>query len=121
MKNNYKSDKERLTVKTGEIFWCYLGINIGSEQNGRGLDKTRLVLIIHKFSETFLLAAPLTSKKRSSDWYIKISFNNSSVILNQIRPIDIKRLRVHMGAVSILELEIILNKYIELIKRKKHQ
>jgi mRNA-degrading endonuclease toxin of MazEF toxin-antitoxin module len=118
MENNYKSNKEKLIVKTGEIFWCYLGVNIGSEQNGRGLDKTRPVLIIYKFSETFLLVAPLTSKYHFGDWYTKISFNDSFVILNQIRPIDIKRLRVHMGTISILELEEILNKYIELIQTK---
>lgn len=116
--DKYKSNKEKLIVKTGEIFWCYLGINIGSEQNGRGLGKTRPVLIIHKFSETFLLAAPLTSKYHFGDWYIKLSFNDSFVILNQIRPIDIKRLSAHICTISIFELEIILNKYIELIQTK---
>jgi hypothetical protein len=29
--DKYKPNKEKLIVKTGEIFWCYLGINIGSE------------------------------------------------------------------------------------------
>ncbi len=121
MENKYKSNKENLIVKTGEIFWCYLGVNVGSEQNGVGPDKIRPVLIINKFSEKFFLCGPLTSKKHTGNWYVKLSFNNSSVILNQIRPIDIKRLGKVIGHISDLELGNIISKYIELIKRKKHQ
>ncbi len=117
MENN--TEKQRhLTVKLGEIFWCYLGINIGSEQNGRGVDKTRPVLIMNKFSEKFFLVGPLTSKKHSGDWYVKIPFHDSSIILNQVRPIDIKRLGLSIGYVSEEELEKVVQKYINLIKHK---
>ncbi len=119
--NENNTDKEKdLIVKLGEIFWCYLGVNVGSEQNGSGTDKTRPVLIINKFSEKFFLGAPLTSKKHKGDWYVKISFNDSCVILNQVRPIDIKRLIDKVGQISEEDLENILYKYVDLIKHKKH-
>jgi mRNA-degrading endonuclease toxin of MazEF toxin-antitoxin module len=121
MDNNYKSNKENLIVKIGEIFWCYLGVNIGSEQNGSGPNKTRPVLVLYKFSETFFLIAPLTSKNHTGNWYVKISFNNSSVVLNQIRPVDIKRLGISVSCINDLELDNVVNKYTDLIKRKKHQ
>lgn len=113
-------EEKDLIVKPGEIFWCYLGINIGSEQNGSGIHKTRPVLIMNKFSESFFLVGPLTSKKHIGDWYVKISFNDSCLILNQVRPVDIKRLGVSVGHVSEEELRMIIKKYIDLIKHKKH-
>jgi mRNA-degrading endonuclease toxin of MazEF toxin-antitoxin module len=95
-----KFSKKTLVVKIGEIFWCYLGINIGSEQNGAGINLIRPVIILSVFSDNFFLVAPMTSKKHIGDWYFKITFRDSYVILNQIRPIDIKRLIKIIGRVD---------------------
>jgi mRNA-degrading endonuclease toxin of MazEF toxin-antitoxin module len=62
------------------------------------------------------LAAPLTTKKHTGNWYLKISLNDSYVILNQIRPIDIDRFRESMGCISEDELRNIIDSYIQLIK-----
>ena len=124
MENKINETKQNMDnsfiVKKGEVYWCYLGTNIGSEQNGSGPDKVRPVLIIQIFSNKFFLIAPLTSKKHIGDWYIKISFKDSYVTLNQIKPVDVKRLIKSIGQISELELENIINKYIDLIKHKKH-
>ena len=115
-KNKYPIKKP--SVGRGEIFWCYLGINVGSEQNGSGYNLLRPVVIINIFSDTFFLVAPLTTKKRTGNWYVNISFNDSCVILNQVRPIDINRLKESIGYLSELELKDIIDKYIELIEYK---
>ena len=114
--NSINSLQKNIIVKRGEIFWCYLGINIGSEQNGAGRDLIRPVLIVSIFSNNFFLVAPMTSKKHEGNWYVKISFRDSYIILNQIRPVDEKRLIKIMGQVSDLELKNIIDSYIKLIK-----
>jgi mRNA-degrading endonuclease toxin of MazEF toxin-antitoxin module len=58
----------------------------------------------------------MTTKYHKGDWYVKISFNNSIVILNQIRPVDAKRLRNSIGMVTDRELKYIVDRYIDLIK-----
>ena len=113
---NGKDLQKTLAVKRGEIFWCYLGINVGSEQNGAGSKLTRPVVVIAIFSDRFFLVAPLTTKKHEGDWYLNIAFNDSCVILNQIRPVDIKRLRQGIGNITDQELNEIIDKYIKLIR-----
>jgi len=107
---------KKFSARRGEIFWCYLGINVGSEQNGAGYNLVRPVVVINIFIDTFLLVAPLTTKYHKGDWYVKISFNNSIVILNQIRPIDSERLKNYIGMVDEEELKYIIDRYIDLIK-----
>jgi mRNA-degrading endonuclease toxin of MazEF toxin-antitoxin module len=114
--NKDKYPPKKLPIKRGEVFWCCLGMNIGSEQNGAGIDLMRPMLIIKIFSENFFLAAPLTTKKHTGNWYLKISLNDSYVILNKIRPIDIDRFRESMGCISEDELRNIIDSYIQLIK-----
>ncbi len=118
--NNFNTENKfvsnNLSVGLGEIFWCYLGMNIGSEQNGAGYNLVRPIVIINIFSDNFFLVAPLTTKYHKGDWYVKISFNNSIVILNQVRPIDAKRLRNSIGMVTEQELKYIIDRYIDLIK-----
>ncbi len=111
-----KCPQQKTFIRLGDIFWCYLGINVGYEQNGVGPNLVRPVVIINVFSDNFFLAAPLTTKKHDGNWYIKVSFNESFVILNQIRPIDINRLKEIMGYLPEDELKNIIDRYIQLIK-----
>ena len=105
-------------IKIGEICWCKFGLNIGREQNGNLIDYQRLVIIIKKFSTEFVLVAPLTTKIKKGDWYLDIEVLNQKgqVILNQIKPIDTKRILKIVGQVSEKEVENILNRYVALLK-----
>jgi mRNA-degrading endonuclease toxin of MazEF toxin-antitoxin module len=105
-------------IKIGEICWCKFGLNIGREQNGNLIDYQRLVIIIKKFSTEFVLVAPLTTKIKKGDWYLDIEVLNQKgqVILNQIKPIDTKRILKIVGQVSEKEVENILDRYVALLK-----
>ena len=77
--------------KEGEIWWCSLGLNIGSEQDGGGLNFERPVLIIRKFSSTTFLCLPITSKNKRGNYYYELDKNNT-IILCQPRLLDSRRL-----------------------------
>ena len=94
-------------VKRGDIFYADLSPVIGSEQGG-----TRPVLIIqndtgNKHSPT-VIAAAITSQtgKARLPTHIDLSGHNvglskdSVVLLEQVRTIDKKRLREHMGKID---------------------
>ncbi len=49
-----------------EIYWVYLGQNIGTEIYGKGKDHMRPVLVLKKFRNSFL-GVPLTSSEKPID------------------------------------------------------
>lgn len=110
------NESNHTKVKLGEVFWCKLGLNIGVEQDGRN-DFERPVVIIKKFSSQIVLIAPLTTKFHAGNWYLKVNFlnRNQQIILNQIKPIDTRRLLNSIGQILKKEVKEIVRKYIELI------
>ena len=93
-----------MTVKRGDIYYADLSPVVGSEQGG-----VRPVLIVqndlgNKFSPT-VIAAAITSQKDKSRLPTHIELNSqncglakdSVVLLEQIRTIDKRRLKEHMG------------------------
>ena len=106
--------------KEGEIWWCNLGINIGSEQNGTGNGFERPVLIIKIFSKNTALVFPLTSRSKVGSYYFKLS-DKDIVILCQPRLIDTKRLsrRIEKIKISREQFKIIVEQFINLLKKSE--
>ncbi len=111
-------ERKTLNVKIGEIYWCHLGLNIGREQDGKNENFERPVLILKKFSKDFILIAPLTTKTHDSEWYFKLNIFDKpiDVVLNQIKPIDTKRLLLCFRKIHITIIKSILEKYWHLIR-----
>ncbi len=78
-----------------EVWWCSLGVNVGSEQDGTGQNFDRPVIVIKGFNKNILLAIALTGKKKKGKYYFplgEIEGREASAVLSQIRLIDSKRL-----------------------------
>ena len=117
-KSKKKIDRKlRPTIRQGKVYWCNLGANIGVEQDGRGDNFQRLVIVIKKFSNQLTLVAPLTTKLHSGNWYLNIHIleRDAQIILNQTRPVDTKRLLEEVGEISENKVKEIVQKYINLI------
>ena len=95
LKKNIDNKKINLYFKEREIWFCYFGCNVGFEQDGKGDNFLRPVLILKKFNKNLFLGIPLTSKIKENKFYYKIILNNKKqcLILSQIKIIDIKRLK----------------------------
>ncbi len=100
-----------MTVKRGDIFYADLSPVVGSEQGG-----VRPVLIVqndmgNKYSPT-VIAAAITSQKDKAQLptHIKVSadgcglIKDSIVLLEQIRTLDKRRLKEHMGSLGSGEM-----------------
>lgn len=91
-----------------EIWWCSLGLNIGSEQDGTGEEFDRPVLILKGLSRETCYIIPLTTSLKIHKARVQIGLVNgqlASVLLSQIRVIDTKRLIEKIG---FLDKEIFL-------------
>lgn len=105
-----------------EIWFCYLGANVGFEQDGTGEDFLRPIVIVRKFNNEIFWGIPLTKSKnernkKASPYYFVFSFTDnvkSVAILSQIRLIDARRLSRHIGNISDGEFIKLIEKLKEL-------
>lgn len=100
-----------------EIWWCALGANVGFEQDGKGEDFLRPIVIIRKFNNEILWGVPLTkSKKKDSEYYFSFYFVREGIsvqntaILSQIRLIDARRLSYRVSEISKSDLVNLIEK-----------
>ena len=86
-----------------EIWFASLGVNIGYEQNGKGEEFLRPVIILKKLSPKMAICIPLTTREKIGTWYfsIKNSGNKKATAsLGQIRTIYVNRLSYKIGKVD---------------------
>ena len=112
------SYNENIYFKEGDIWWCSIGLNIGSESYGKGKDFRRPILIIRKLSDDLCIALPLTSKIKIGSWFVDILLNNEnrSVMLYQIRTLNRKRFQRKMGEVNIKDFVKVKEKLEKLLE-----
>lgn len=102
-----KTENEQLRLYTvREIWWCRLGLNIGTEQDGKGEWYVRPCIILRGFGPDACLVAPLTTSPREHALRVaieKINGEEAKANLSQIRVIDTRRLEEKIG---FLDLDI---------------
>lgn len=73
-----RSWDEDIYFKEGDIWWCSIGFNIGSESYGKGENFRRPVLVIKKLSSDLCIALPITSQCKLGTWFENIVLNNEN-------------------------------------------
>ena len=88
--------------KKRDIFCAQLGKNIGHEQNGKGKEFLRPIIVLRKFNPNIFLCIPLTSKLKENKYHFKFTVGSKVMmaILSQARLIDSKRLKRKMGEID---------------------
>ena len=96
------SQERKYQIQEGEVYWCSLGVNVGDEENGKGLGSRRPVLIFKKFNNNIFLGVPLSTKNKDSVYYVKVLLKDEEVsaMISQIRVIDTKRLDKKIGYIK---------------------
>lgn len=99
------------TFREREIWWCHLGLNLGTETDGKGTAYQRPVLVLRKFNRRSLVAIPLSTQIKERQDYFRFHFHGriQCAILSQIRKIDSIRLFNKMGEIRTEPFEAIRN------------
>lgn len=101
--NNTESNR---LYSAREIWWCSFGINIGTEQDGKGELFLRPVLILKGFNRDACLVAPLTTSTKENIYRIDagvVDEEKAKVNISQMKVVDTKRL---VEKVGFLEKEV---------------
>lgn len=100
-------------VNEREVWYISMWINIWFEQNGKGLDYKRPVLVLRKLWNVFLVVAMTTKWKNNNFFYYKLPYfyhnKDSYIILSQIKVIDKKRFIEKMYTISKQDFSKIKN------------
>ncbi len=99
-----------MIVKKGDLFFADLSPVVGSEQGG-----IRPVLVVqndvgNKYSPTIIVAAITSQSKAKLPTHVNLEAadgglsKNSVVLMEQLRTIDKKRLKEHIGTLSSAQL-----------------
>lgn len=102
-KKRIDQDRSVKLYHEGEIWWCALGMNVGSEQNGGDLRWERPVLVIKGFSPGTCLVAPLTASGKINRYRIDIGRpqdKRSFALISQIRVMDTRRFTEMVGCLD---------------------
>lgn len=93
-----------------EVWWCSVGVNIGSEMDGKNENFERPILVAKVFSQDGFLGIPLTSKQKVHQYAIPIHHGQSLSFANtsQLRIFSKKRLLRKVGMVNEVDFETVL-------------
>lgn len=101
-----------------EIVFMRIGINVGFEQDGKGEDFLRPVLVYKKFNNQVFLGIPLTLKAKDNKFHFGFEYKKgkkSFAILSQLKLFDIKRAKYKDGKISKSNFTNLQNKLLKLI------
>ena len=62
-------DSDRFLFEERDIWWCSIGVNLGSEEDGKNKFFERPVLIAKKFNSRMAWVVPITSTNRMHRYY----------------------------------------------------
>jgi len=103
IKQHLDSKECKINFKEREIYWASIGENIGFEQNGKGKDFSRPLLIVKKLNKQLFFAVPLSTTLRNGSYYYNFSFlenEKSSALLVQAKVYDLKRIDRKIGMIN---------------------
>ena len=92
--------------KERDIFYMSMGKNIGFEQDGKGENFVRPVVIIKGFNKNMFFGIPLSTKMKEGKFYYKFQFQKKDelveniALLSQMRLFSTKRLLNKIGVIS---------------------
>jgi len=105
-------------IKEREIWICNVGDNVGFEEDGKGNDFTRPVLILKVFSKRFCYIVPLSKTEKRGKYYYAFDGNTgktSVALLSQLRAVDSSRLRDKIGFAKKEDFDKIKKRVIDLM------
>lgn len=112
IKKNLEKAVSSTYIRAGEIRWASIGVNVGSEMDGKGKSFTRPVLVLHVIGKHLALVLPVSTKIKDSVGYLKINFKGKeqSICLHQMKIVSQKRIFERQGKISEEKLKEIKEK-----------
>ena len=119
IKKEIHSNGENKFYQPRDIWWCSMGLNVGTESDGKGREYKRPIVAIKGFNKESFLGIALTGRKLEGKYYLflgKVEDREASANLSQIRIFDTKRLVKKIGKLERNKFDELIDRIIKLIK-----
>lgn len=115
-------ESRKILFKEGDIWWCSLGINLGTESFGKGKTFHRPVLVIKKLSRDSCIVIPLTTKEKMGTWFEEITIHGERrwAMVYQIRMLHTKRFQRRIATLDYFYFMKVKEKLEELLEFNHH-
>lgn len=107
LKQKKHFSKKIIGIKERDIVFIHMGQNVGYEQDGKGEEFLRPVVIIKAFNKDMFLGIALTTKLKEDKFHFKFNFTNKNnllvnncAILSQVKFYDTKRIKYKSGMMN---------------------
>ena len=107
VKKKADNDNKLVGFRNRDIFYMKMGENIGFEQNGKGENFVRPIIILKKFNKDMFFGIPLSTKLKSGSFYYEFSFTKRNgekmtniALLSQMKLYSSKRLLNQIGTIN---------------------
>ena len=119
VKSRLQKERQPPFFREREVWWCAIGANIGSEEDGKHGHFERPVVVLRRFNNELFWGIPITTKKKYGSYYHEISFHGSkrTAVLWQMRTWSGKRLLRHFGRLSRSEFRRLEFAWLAMIKK----
>ncbi len=118
-KSNLQENKNRPFFHEREMWFSSIGLNLGFEQDGKGEEFLRPIIVVKKFNNEVCWVVPTTKKDKKGKYYFQFEYRegeSTSAILSQLRLIDSKRLSYKIGMVPENDFEEIKKRLSSFLK-----
>ncbi len=113
------NDRDNSTVAhSREIWWATLGVNVGSEQDGKGHQSERPVLVIKRTSQNVFYVLPISTKTKKTPMRAPFKYHGISefALLDQMRAMDKKRFLRKIGTIDETQFDTIISRFFTLFR-----
>jgi len=117
VKKETNNQTKKRSFEERDIIYIKMGKNIGFEQDGKGNEFLRPILVYKKFNSDQFIGFAMTSQKpkeQNMKYYYKLK-DNSYIILSQVRTYSAKRMSHIIGKISKQKFNNIKEKFYKLV------
>ena len=102
VKKRVDEEKRQVYIRAGEVRWVSIGVNVGSEIDGKGVSFTRPALVLHVMGSHLALVVPLSTKVKVRAGYVPFEWKGeqTSLCIHQLKIVSQKRIFARLGKIS---------------------
>ena len=123
LKQKSNFSKKIIGIKERDILFLKMGQNIGYEQDGKGEEFLRPVVVLKKFNKNMFLGIALTTQKKENVYHFEFQYKNksdrvitNSAILSQVKMYDTKRVKYKAGMINIEDFKTMYKVFVKVTK-----
>lgn len=101
-KKQLEKVEKKFLFKTGDVWWCSVGLNVRVESCGKGIDFQRPVLVLRKLSKESFIGIPLSTQKKVGSWFVDMTIHGEKryALLYQIRMFSVSRFQRRLATLD---------------------